>query len=106
MLRGNAFAHEQLSTDGVTAVSLTSSIYSPTGEISAVSAFVTTDPSPNAPLRYRLDGGTPTNINGHFFGGTRPGLGLTLRSLAAIQNFMFIADSTVATAIINITYFR
>lgn len=90
-----AFAYESITvTDS--AKSLTSGTYTDEGE-AATRAFITAE---DAQMRYRYDGTTPTDSEGHLL---NPMDSLVLKGSSNIKNFKIIRKSTT-NGTIRVTY--
>lgn len=97
-LKVTAFDLETLTITSSTAVSLTSSIYTPEGNKSATKALVSVKDNS---VRYRTDGTAPTTSVGHL---VTSGSEIELLTFREISNFKIIA--TASDAYIDITYSR
>jgi len=93
-----AFAKEELTVSN-TVVTLTPSVYQPTGEAPAEEAFITGE---EGNVRYWLDGTDPTAESGHLL---EPGMFYTIRGLTNITQMKMIRAGTT-DAKVKVTYFR
>lgn len=94
------FSKETGLTIAGTAVGITDSVHTPTdGSPVATAAVVTVE---TAPIRFWIDGSTPTASQGHL---AQPGAEITLESHAEVKNFLAIR-STATSATAEVTVLR
>ena len=92
-----ALAHESITVAG-TALPLTAATYAQSGGTAAY-ALVTVE---DAPVRYEIDGGTPSSTVGHL---ANPGASVSLCGIDLVSKFKAIR-STATSATVKVTYLK
>lgn len=92
-----AFNHEQLTVD--TAVGFTTAEYFPATGRPATKAIVTVDPT--NPIRWTMDGTTPTSTVGHYLVGDS----IEIQGFGNIKAFRMIKQGGT-NAVVSVTFLR